>query len=102
MLSMNYFLLPDARRDIIVHGPTGLRLNVYSLENEDFRPAKGELHVFGDDHGEWMAFETEGWNGGDTQIFSNAVLWYAVYLDYPFMEITTDDPRPEYRLKKIE
>ena len=55
MQSMNYFLLPDAQRDIIIHGPTGTRLNVYSLENEDFRPIKGELHIFGDDHGEWLA-----------------------------------------------
>jgi hypothetical protein len=98
---MNYFLLPDAQRDIIIHGPTGTRLNVYSLENEDFRPAKGELHIFGDDHGEWLAFETQGWNGGDTRVFSGAVLWYGLYLDYPVMEITTKDPRPKFRLRKL-
>src|ERR1700761_4469400 len=74
MLSMNYFLLPDTERDIIVHGPTNLRLNVYNLENEDFRPTQGELHIFGDDHGEWLAFGTEGWSGGDRQVLSNALL----------------------------
>ncbi len=101
MLSMNYFLLPDSARNIIVHGPTGTRLNVYSLENENFIPTKGELHIFGDDHGEWLAFETDGWEGGDIKVFSNAVLWYSVYLDYPVMEITTEDPRPEFKLKKL-
>lgn len=99
---MSYFLLPDANRPIIVHGPTGLKLHVYSLEAENFRPTKGELHIFGDDHGEWLAFETEGWKGDDTQIFASAVLWYAVYLDYPTMEITTDDPRPPYRLRIVK
>jgi hypothetical protein len=101
MHSMNYFLLPDTERHTIVHGPTGLRLQVYSLEQEGFLPTEGQLHVFGDDHGEWLAFETEGWNGGEIQVFSNAVLWYAAYLDYPFMEITTIDPRLEFRLRKI-
>ena len=79
MQSRNYFLLPKAGRDII----------------------KDELHIFLDDHGEWLAFETEGWNGGDIQVFSGAVLWYAVYLDYPAMDITTEDPRPAFKLRKL-
>ena len=102
MLSLNYFLQEDADRTTIIHGPTGVRLHVYNLELDDFRPTPGELHIFGDDYGEWLAFETEGWNGGDIQVFSNAVMWYAVYLDYPAMEITTEDPRPEFKLRKIK
>lgn len=101
MQSMTYFLVTDTERDTIVHGATGTRLNIYSLENEDFHPAKGELHIFGDDHGEWLAFETVGWKGGETGVISGAVLWYAVYLDYRAMNITTEDPRPEFKLRKL-
>ena len=99
MNSLNYFLVPDANRQIISHGETGLRVNVYHLENEPFYPVTGELHIFGDDHGEWLAFETEGYHRDDLQIFASAVTWYARYLDYPGMQIETVDPRPEFKLK---
>lgn len=102
MQNMNYFLIDDGDHDIIVHGPSGIRLYVYNLELHDFRPEPHELHVFGDDHGEWLAFETEGWRDGGFEIMGNAVMWYAMYLGYPAMEITTDDPRPGFRLKKVE
>ena len=99
MNSLNYFLVPEADRQIIAHGETGLRVNVYHLENEPFYPVMGELHVFGDDHGEWIAFETEGYHPDDLQIFASAVTWYASYLDYPDMQIEIVDPRPEFKLK---
>jgi hypothetical protein len=54
MLSMSCFLLPDVRRDILIHQNTGLPVYVYSLENESFRTKHGELYVFGDNHGEWL------------------------------------------------
>lgn len=101
MKSTAYFLLADQERDIIVHDKTGLRVNVFSLEQEGFTPTLGELHIFGDDHGEWLAFETEGWTTETTSIFSNAVVWYAVNLDYPEMQITTEDPRPPSKLRII-
>jgi len=102
MLGSNYFLLEEADHPVIVHGQSGLRLNVFSLETQDFRPAPGEIHIFGDDHGEWLAFETDGWTMEDMDIISGAVRWYAIYLDYPFMEITTTDPRDEFRLRVLE
>lgn len=95
MKKNNYFLLEDARRDVIVHGETGLRVNVFNRETEGFSPAPGEIHVVGDDHGLWLAFETEGWTMEGLEIVSSAVLWYARRLDYPQMQITTEDPRPK-------
>jgi hypothetical protein len=97
MISNTYFLLEDQERDVIVHGETGIKVQVYGLEVDDYRPVSGELHIFGDDHGEWLAFETVGWNGGNLDIITQAVIWYARYLDYPQMNIQTEDPRPVMR-----
>lgn len=43
---------------------------------------------------------TEGSARNLKLIFSNAVLWYAVFL-YPGMQIETEDPRPAYQLRKL-
>jgi hypothetical protein len=101
MQTNNYFLLDDEERHVIVHGETGLRVNVFGLEVDNFRPTPGELHIFGDAHGEWLAFETEGWSMESMTIISDAVAWYACYLDYPEMQITEEDPRPQFKLRKI-
>ena len=101
MQTNSYFLVDHQDRDIIVHGETGLRVNVFSLENEGFTATSGELHIFGDDHGEWLAFETEDYAIAALDIFKSAVVWYVRYLDYPQMEITTEDPRPMVKLKKV-
>ena len=101
MISNTFSLLEDQEHDIIFHGATGLCVNVFGLEVDNYQPTKGELHIFVDHHGEWLAFETEGWNGEYLDIISQAVVWYARYLDYPEMNITTEDPRPEFILRKI-
>ena len=101
MLSTSYHLLADQDHDIIIHEETGLRVHVFNLENEGFVPTVGELHLFGDDHGTWLAFETEEWTTETLAIFSNAVLWYAVVLDYPEMQIATVDPRPPLKLRLV-
>lgn len=100
MNSTSYFLLDDQERPVIVHAETGLKVNVFSLELENFEPAGSERHLFGDDHGEWLAFETEDWDDGDERILHQALRWYAQYLDYPQMNIQAEDPRPEIRLRK--
>lgn len=102
MFSTTFSLLEYQERDVIVHDETGLRINVFGLEVDDYHPTTGELHIFGDDYGEWLAFETENWNGEHLDIISQAVVWYARYLDYPEMTIVTEDPRPEFKLKVIK
>jgi hypothetical protein len=101
MQTTKYFILATENRDIIVHAETGLRVNVFRLENEGFMPTVGELHVFGDDHGGWLAFETEGYSSENLGLVKGAVIWYARYLDYPEMDIRTEDPRPAVKLKKL-
>jgi hypothetical protein len=99
MYSTNYYLLPDQERDIIVHEESGVQINVFGLEVDQFVPTKGEIHIFGEDHGEWLAFETINYDYNDLDIVKAAVTWYARYLDYPEMQIITEDPRPDYRLR---
>jgi hypothetical protein len=101
MLSTSYFVIHESERDIIVHVASGIRVKVFGLEVDEYVPDQNEIHVFGDDHGEWLAFETEGWNGEGLDIISQAVVWYARYLDYPQMQIMTEDPRPVNKLRVV-
>ncbi|MDT3401012.1 hypothetical protein [Mucilaginibacter terrae] len=96
---LKFALLQDQDRDIIIHYDTGLKVCVFNLEAADFRPSKKEQHIFGDDHGEWLAFETKGWHGQSPDILHQAALWYARYLDYPEMIISDVDPRPVFKMR---
>jgi hypothetical protein len=95
-------MMNDDDRDVIMHGETGLRVNVFSLENEGFTSTQGELHIFGEDHGGWLAFETDNYHFEALDIFKGALVWYARYLDCPEMEIQTEDPRPAVQLKRYK
>ena len=54
MQTTAYFLLDDQDRDVIVHGQTGLRVNVFGLEVDQYQPTAGEFHIFGEAPGEWL------------------------------------------------
>lgn len=71
------------------------------LEDDNYSPTSGELNIFGEDHCEWLAFETEDWYMEGMDIISGAVIWYARYLNYPKMQITTNDPRSVFTLRKV-
>jgi len=101
MVSNTYSVLYDQERHVIVHGETGTKVHVFGLETDNYQPTPGELHIYGDDRGEWLAFETEGWNGENFDIIKQAVIWYARYLDYPQMTISTEDPRRVVTLRKV-
>lgn len=102
MPAERYFLLEDEERNVIVHGESGLRVNVFGLDADRYEPTEGEIHIFGEAYGEWLAFETDGWTLEDVGIISDAVLWYARYLGYPEMQITETDPRQEPKLKVLK
>jgi hypothetical protein len=98
MLSLTYFLLPGQTGDVIVHGETGLKINVFKIEREQFVPLIDELHVFGRNTREWIAFETAGWDDKKLDIMSGAILWYTEYKDCKDMQLTFTDPREMYRV----
>ena len=78
-----------------------MKVIVYNLEVDPFRPLQHEIHVLGDDHGDWLAFETDGWNGQRHDTLIEAAMWYASYLDYPEIILTDDDPRPPIKLRRL-
>jgi hypothetical protein len=78
-----------------------LPVHVSGLDADNYNPTSGELRIFWEDHGEWLAFETDDWYMEGTDIISWAVVWYARYLNYPKMQITTNDPRSVFTLKNI-
>ncbi|MHB8208727.1 hypothetical protein [Mucilaginibacter sp.] len=98
MLSLTYFLLPGQTGDVIVHGKTGFRVNVFRIEKEKFTPLSCELHIFGQNLGEWLAFETEGWNDKKLDIMSAAILWCAKYKNCKDLQLTFTDPRAMYSI----
>jgi hypothetical protein len=101
MVSLTFSLVEDQERDTIVHCDAGLQVSVFNLDIEPFYPSGNQHHVFGDDHGEWIAFETNGWNGQTTHLLMQAAAWYARYLDFPEMVVTIEDPRPAFTLRKL-
>ena len=60
MHSTSYYLSDENDHHLIIHADTGLVVQTFSLEHEPFNPCPDEIHLFGDDHGEWLAFETIG------------------------------------------
>jgi hypothetical protein len=98
MLSLTYFLLPGQTRDVIVHGETGVKVNVFRIEKENFAPLSCELHIFGQSLGEWLAFETAGWNDKKMDIMNAAILWYIEYNNFKNLQLTFTDPRVMYRV----
>jgi hypothetical protein len=92
--------LEDQERDVIVHGETGLRVNVVGLEAGQYEPTAGEIHISERRMGNGWPL-TEGWTMEELGIISGAVLWYGRYLNYPEMQVSEEDPRMQVKLKQV-
>lgn len=96
-MSDNVYLLVkdpnDSCRDVIRSRDTRLKINVYCLDKETFKPEPDEIQLFGEVNGTTLAFETVGITADDALDVASAIKWYAEYLDYPEMEILAEDPR---------
>lgn len=60
MISTNYSLPEEQECDIIIHHMTGVLVQVFGLEFENYVLTNGEIHIFVDDHGESLTVETKG------------------------------------------
>ena len=83
----------NACRDVIRHRDGVLRINVYCLDKDEFKPDPDELQFYGNNYGEFLAFETSRYDGNDPLLVIEAIRWYADYIDNPRMEILAEDPR---------
>jgi hypothetical protein len=89
-------LIPNAGHDIIVNTVTALRVHVFFLKHTPFKAQPNEIHLFGNDQGTLMAFETEGVSADTALELAPAINWYAQCRDRRQMEVSPFDPRPVY------
>jgi hypothetical protein len=100
MRLVTYYLLPVEDGNVIIHYDTGLKINVFNLKNEDFKPNPLELHVYGVNNSDWLAFETEGWTTESLRIIGQAVLWYTLEMNLSEIRLTVMHPDSQKDLRE--
>lgn len=89
-------------RDVIKITGTALIITVYALKYESFIASEHKIVIYGDDHGDPLAFVVDGWNDDTSddhlELVSVAIMWYAKYLGYPEMQLQLGDSPPQYNL----
>jgi len=92
-----YLLATDPKnpcRNVIHSRDTRLKVRVYCLDEETFRPDDNEVQLYGYANSKLLAFETIDIAAEDAIDLVGAIRWYASYIQYPHMEILPEDPRP--------
>jgi len=98
-MSGNVYLLTtdpkDVCRDVIHSRDTNLKIRVHCLGEGYFDLNDGEIQLYGYAGKQLYAFETIDIKAEDALDVLNAIKWYAMYINYPEMEILPDDPRTD-------
>ena len=79
-------------RDVICHKHSNFKIQVIDLRTSTFRPMMAEVHYFGDNHGDELAFETIHYFKQSEAFILAAIDWYASYLEYTGMKVYTKRP----------
>jgi len=74
-----------------------LTISVHHLNNEPFQPNPSELQFYSRYPGDLLAFETVNIKDYLRPMVASALLWYAQYIGYPEMNISSEDPRPSLK-----
>lgn len=90
----NFYLLQTDDGDMIRDVKSMLRINIHRLNNVSFDPNPSELQFYSIYPGCLLAFETVNIKDYLRPLVAPALLWYAEYIGYPEMHITSEDPRP--------
>ncbi|WP_256013653.1 hypothetical protein [Desertivirga xinjiangensis] len=80
------------QRDVILERETNLKIQVFNQSDELFVPNGKEVHFFGDNFGEVLAFETIGYQHESEAFILSAIKWYADYLGFSKMKIYRNNP----------
>jgi hypothetical protein len=91
-----YLLATDPKnpcRDVIHSRDTGLKVNVFCMDDEKFIPDTNEIQLYAYAHNKLYAFETINVTPDDALDVIDAIQWYADYVGCPDMEILPEDPR---------
>lgn len=87
----DYFICDTTEGDIIGYWDEDVRIRVVRLTRNSFLPQHGEIQFYGDDHGVPLAFETIDYTDEDQEVILDAIRWYADFLNYPQMKITSNN-----------
>jgi hypothetical protein len=94
MENERYVLIPNTDNscaEIIQSNITNIKIKVYPLQQYQFIPNPNEIHLYGENRGLPLAFETMGLSVKNGLDILMAVKWYArQQLNYPEMQIKPD------------
>jgi len=93
MLSSNFYLVQTEAGDMIRDVKSMLTISVHHLNKEPFQPNPTELQFYSRYPGDLLAFETVNIKDYLRPMVASALLWYAQYIGYPEMNISSEDPR---------
>jgi hypothetical protein len=94
MLSTNFYLVQTENGDMIRDVKSMLTISVHHLNKAPFQPNPSELQFYSRYPGDMIAFETVNIKDYLRPMVASALLWYAQYIGYPEMNISSEDPRP--------
>ena len=97
MLSSNFYLAQTENGDVIRDAKSMLAINVHHLNKEAFQPNPSELQFYSRYPGDLLAFETVNIKDYLRPMVASALMWYAQYIGYPEMIISSEDPRRSLR-----
>jgi hypothetical protein len=97
MLSNNFYVIQTENGDMIRDAKSMLRINIHQLGNRSFLPNPSELQFYSINSRVLLAFETVNIKDYLRPLVASALLWYAQYIGYPEMNISTEDPRPSLK-----
>jgi hypothetical protein len=93
MLLNNFYVIQTENGDMIRDAKSMLRIDIHQLSNKPFLPNPSELQFYSIDSGILLAFETVNIRDYLRPLVASALLWYAQYIGYPEMNISSEDPR---------
>jgi hypothetical protein len=97
MLPTNFYLIQTEAGDMIRDVKSMLRITIYKLEETPFEPNPAELQFYSKYNEGHIVFETVNIKDYLRPLVASALHWYAGYVGYPDMFISSQDPRPSLR-----
>jgi hypothetical protein len=101
MLSTNFYIIQTETGDMIRDVKSMLRISILKLDNIAFEPNPAELQFYSRYKEGHIVFETVNIKDYLRPLVASALQWYAEYVGYPEMYISSEDPRPSIRAVQL-
>jgi hypothetical protein len=96
----SFYLDTANGREIIKDHLSPVSVRVYRLASEEFTEDPDMMTCYGDDLGTYLAFEA-AYNIEKLPVVTQALKWYATYINHPGMQYQVTDPRPPVTMKVV-